>query len=349
MAIAPPNIRRWQRYLVDLPVRLLLRNGLSQTVVSGRGSEISEGGMALYVGIHLEPGDVMEVEFEIPDRILMAGIVRSRTGYCFGLEFLTPLLAADKSAVTEHWAFSPHALAARKTDSSTFLQQDRETPPPRAENDAPTQGSDSPTFGGGEEATPDKAKLDRILDDIAARALQATGATGVAIGLGRVGAMICRATAGLPLREVGGKINSESGIGAAAIRLQMSQWCSDTESDPRVDVEVCRQLGVRSIIVVPVRARDAVVGIFTIFSANPDAFSLRDLMAVKDLAHQTTEAIDTRIGNAEPTDDHNPVSAAPELCREKQFDTIGSKRSDRGGPRSYAARIIHGIVRLFHL
>ena len=57
-----------------------------------------------------------------------------------------------------------------------------------------------------------------------------------------------------------------------AIRRQMSQWCNDTESDARVDIEVCRLLGLRSIIVAPVRSRETVVGVFAIFSMNPDAF-----------------------------------------------------------------------------
>ena len=97
-------------------------------------------------------------------------------------------------------------------------------------------------------------KLDRIFDILAERALQETGATSVAIGLLRDGGVTCRATAGVPMTEIGDPINRETGLTGLAIRRQMSQWCSDTESDARVDQEVCRQLGVRSIIVVPVSA-----------------------------------------------------------------------------------------------
>ena len=97
-------------------------------------------------------------------------------------------------------------------------------------------------------------KLDRIFEILAERALQETGATSVAIGLLRDGGVTCRATAGMPITEIGAPINRETGLTGLAIRRQMSQWCSDTESDARVDQEVCRQLGVRSIIVVPVRS-----------------------------------------------------------------------------------------------
>ena len=78
-------------------------------------------------------------------------------------------------------------------------------------------------------------RLDRILQILAERALLETGATSVAIGLLRDGAVTCRATAGLPMTAVGDPINRETGLTGLAIRRQMSQWCNDTESDARVD------------------------------------------------------------------------------------------------------------------
>jgi putative methionine-R-sulfoxide reductase with GAF domain len=345
MPFAPLYTRRWQRHLVDLPVRILPRNGISQTALPGRLSEISEGGMSLYVGIHLEPGDLMEVEFETPYRARVSGIVRSRVGYCFGLEFLTPLLAGDRSAESQQAVSSSHALSVRKAASSAILHQEPERPQPRAEIEVLQQWFAVPSFVRGEKAAQDETKLDRVLHNIAARALQATGATGVAIGLGRQGAMVCRATAGLPIPDVGVKINTESGLAAAAIRRQMSQWCSDTESDPRVDLELCRQLRVRSIMVVPVRARDAVIGIFAIFSVNPDAFSLSDLMKVKDLAHRAAEAIETAFGSVAPPQAIAPAIATLGNSAGKELVGFRSKCADRVEPWNYAAKIRHRIFR----
>jgi hypothetical protein len=44
--------------------------------------------MALYGGVPLQPGDLMEVEFQTSNRLRVAASVRDRNGYCFGLEFL---------------------------------------------------------------------------------------------------------------------------------------------------------------------------------------------------------------------------------------------------------------------
>jgi hypothetical protein len=86
-----PKERRWPRVPVDLPVRVVTAKGFSSTVVPGRGTEISEGGMVLYAGILLNPGDLLEVEFDTPTQSRMTAIVRSRNGFCFGLEFIAPL------------------------------------------------------------------------------------------------------------------------------------------------------------------------------------------------------------------------------------------------------------------
>ena len=83
--------RRWERLSVDMPVCVIISKGFSTTVVEGRGTEMSEGGMTLYAGILLNPGDLLEVEFDTPTHSRLTAIVRSKTGFCFGLEFITPL------------------------------------------------------------------------------------------------------------------------------------------------------------------------------------------------------------------------------------------------------------------
>lgn len=88
---APPNTRRWRRLPVDFPVRVVTARGFSTTVIPGRGTELSQGGMVLYAGALLTPGDVLEIQFDTACHSKMTAIVRSRDGFCFGLEFLAPL------------------------------------------------------------------------------------------------------------------------------------------------------------------------------------------------------------------------------------------------------------------
>jgi hypothetical protein len=84
------NTRRWPRYHVHLPVLIAPSPGATDQAVNGLVCELSRAGMELYAGLNLQPGDVMEVEFQTSSRLRIAGIVRYRSGFCYGLEFCAP-------------------------------------------------------------------------------------------------------------------------------------------------------------------------------------------------------------------------------------------------------------------
>jgi hypothetical protein len=81
------NTRRWPRYHVHLPVFIAAKPESSEIIVPGMVCELSRTGMELYGGVNLQPGEMMEVEFRTSGRVRVAGIIRHRSGFCFGLEF----------------------------------------------------------------------------------------------------------------------------------------------------------------------------------------------------------------------------------------------------------------------
>ena len=83
----------------------------------------------------------------------------------------------------------------------------------------------------------------------------ATGATSAAMGFLQRGQMTCAAISG------------------ECIRSTQIQSCSDTELDSRVDPEVCRQLGIRSIVSIPLLDQGSAIGVVQIFSNRPNAFN----------------------------------------------------------------------------
>jgi hypothetical protein len=86
--------RRWARYSLDLPVRILPCSRLPALAVTGRAVVLSQSGMALYTGVDMELNDLIEVEFLVPQPLKVMATVRSRSGYHFGLAFLA--LRADQ-------------------------------------------------------------------------------------------------------------------------------------------------------------------------------------------------------------------------------------------------------------
>ena len=67
--------------------------------------------------------------------------------------------------------------------------------------------------------------------------------------------------------------------------------CDDAERDARVNHEVCRQMGIASVLVMPVVNDDQVLGVFELFSGKANAFGERDLSAVQRLSEMVETAV----------------------------------------------------------
>jgi len=57
--------------------------------------------------------------------------------------------------------------------------------------------------------------------------------------------------------------------------------CLDSEIDPRVDREACRRVGLRSMIVTPLRHVDTTVGVLKVVGAAPGAFTDDDIRSLE--------------------------------------------------------------------
>lgn len=83
--------RRWQRYRLNLPIRLIVCREDSTRIMDGRANDISEGGMLVFAGLELKADDKVFIEFTPPyssTPVRAPGIVRHRRGYNYGVEFL---------------------------------------------------------------------------------------------------------------------------------------------------------------------------------------------------------------------------------------------------------------------
>ena len=76
-----------------------------------------------------------------------------------------------------------------------------------------------------------------------------------------------------------------SGLSGECFRAGKTLRCDDAESDPRVDLESCRRLGVRSILAAPVRYERDTVGLLMVLATEPFNFDEGDVAVVESLAH----------------------------------------------------------------
>ena len=83
--------RRYQRHKVDIRVRVTLPKPADPAVTYGRGSELGQGGMAIFINAELKIGDMLEVELPVlaSARPLKAKAeIRNRDGYRYGMQFM---------------------------------------------------------------------------------------------------------------------------------------------------------------------------------------------------------------------------------------------------------------------
>jgi len=134
---------------------------------------------------------------------------------------------------------------------------------------------------------------------IAEKAQTLTGATGAAIALRRGNEIVCRARTGRTAPDIGVRLQTDSGLPAECLRTGEVLLCHDAESNPRVDWAACRRMGVRSILVAPLRHFRRTLGVFEVLSSTPHAFDNNDVATMQFLSGMMVATI-SRLSSLQP-------------------------------------------------
>jgi GAF domain-containing protein len=134
---------------------------------------------------------------------------------------------------------------------------------------------------------------------IAEKAQVLTGATGAAIALRRGSEIVCRARTGRTAPDIGVRLQTDSGLSAECVRTGEVLLCHDAESNPRVDWASCRRMGVRSILVAPLRHFRRTLGVFEVLSSTPHAFDNNDVATMQFLSGMMVATI-SRLSSLQP-------------------------------------------------
>jgi len=120
---------------------------------------------------------------------------------------------------------------------------------------------------------------------IGERARVLTRGASAAIALVHKDGVMCRASVGESAPALGTRLDVNSGLSGECFREGRALRCDDAEVDPRVDLESCRRLGVRSILAAPVRFERDTVGLLMVFAPEPFNFDEGDVAVAESLAH----------------------------------------------------------------
>jgi hypothetical protein len=85
------SARHYARYRTELPVIVKVLGQEGYTRVHGRCFEIAEAGLGAVITSELVPGEMVTLEFsipEVPETFAMRAVVRHRMGFLHGFEFI---------------------------------------------------------------------------------------------------------------------------------------------------------------------------------------------------------------------------------------------------------------------
>jgi len=157
------------------------------------------------------------------------------------------------------------------------------------------------------------ADFDAALRLITERAVSLTGASGAALAFLTDNKMICRASSGEPALPLGTAVDVKQGLTGECIRSGRMVACEDAETDVRVDHEICRLLGIGSILASPIVADFRVVGLIEIFSPQTRAFTKIQETALDRLVELVPKASAAVVpAQGAPAEVAEPLPAKPD-------------------------------------
>ena len=134
--------------------------------------------------------------------------------------------------------------------------------------------------------------LDLVLEQIVCQTRLSTCATGAFIGWVRSGQVVSRVLNGATSAEFVAYLRRDPRMVNACLRSSALQYCRNSENFPGLDVSVCRGLGARSIVLVPVlNAAKEKLGVLGAFSSQADAFTSGDLVAMQSMSQRVADTI----------------------------------------------------------
>lgn len=151
---------------------------------------------------------------------------------------------------------------------------------------------------------------------VAQRAQAFTNASGVAIALseGNADEIVCRARSGASAPEIGAALRVEGTFTGLCIQTGKELRCDDCETDTRVDTAAIRALGIRSMVVTPIREESRVVGVLAAFAPTPHAFTITHVAVLKTMADQISALLQKeRRAREENSHAEAPRLAAPAI------------------------------------
>ena len=126
---------------------------------------------------------------------------------------------------------------------------------------------------------------------VARRVRQMTQASGSAVGLVNGDQLDYYAATGSAASEAGASMPQDSSLAHECLRTGQVLQCSAAETDPRLSQELCRSLGVKALIAVPVKHEGTIAGVLEVHFSQFNSFHEQEVRTCQLVSALVAESI----------------------------------------------------------
>ena len=134
--------------------------------------------------------------------------------------------------------------------------------------------------------------LDTACALMAEKTMAVVKADGVEIELVDGADLVCRAAHGPLNRGPGARVPISGSLAGLAVVSGEPQYCRDARTDDRVVRAICQDVGILSVLVVPLRNSGITVGVLRAVARRPDAFSESEITSLQQLSESLGAVIE---------------------------------------------------------
>ena len=128
----------------------------------------------------------------------------------------------------------------------------------------------------------------KVVDVVTSRAQELTHSAGAVVELLDGEELVYWSASGNVVSQLGTRVDAGRSLSGLCIKTGHVLLCNDSENDSRVDLEACRRVGVRSMLVAPLPYGDTIIGVLKVVAPWVDAYQPEDV--------RTLELLNTLIG-----------------------------------------------------
>lgn len=167
----------------------------------------------------------------------------------------------------------------------------------------------------------------RVVEAVIHRAQELTRSTGSVVEILDGDKLVYWAASGSVSGQVGLRLPMRGSLSGLCIAENRVLRCDDAEHDPRVNLEACRRVGLRSMLVIPLRHEGRAFGVLKVVSPFPFAYREDDVRSMSMMATLVGAALGHAIQYSDLLDEYNHRVEAERCEARRREDSVQSIRA----------------------